>query len=296
MAEPTTYNGLVTSIENYVQRTDSDFVAQIDTFILFGQKRIARELKILGLQTYVTGNFAVNQGVVVKPARWLETISVNWGDGQGMMKSVTVSTSTGATAYHDPVSIYSTGATAAGCTFSVITLNGVITQVAVVNPGSGLVATNAPTLTASGMGGVGSGATLTPVIGTSNVTRNFLLPRAYEWCREYWPDPTQLGDPKYYADYGFSNWLIVPTPSAASPIEIAYYQLDNPITSANQTNWLTDNASDLLMYACLVETAPFLKDDSRIEVWNAAYRNIAKGYVTEDQERQEDRAQVRRGS
>lgn len=294
MAEPTTYNGLVASIINYVQRSDTQFTDQIDTFILFGQKRIARELKILGLQTYVTGNFAANQGVIVKPARWLETISVNWGNGSGQMQSVTVAA--GGTRYQEPVTISSTGATAAGVTFSVLTLNGVITQVAVSNPGSGLTATNPPTLTASGAGGVGSGATLTPVIGSSNVIRNFLLPRSYEWCREYWPDPTQTGDPRFYADYGFSNWLIVPTPSVVAPIEIAYYQLDNPITSANQTNWLTVNASDLLLYACLVETAPFLQDDPRIQTWNAAFQNIAKGYAIEDVERQEDRAQVRRGS
>jgi hypothetical protein len=294
MAEPTTYAGLVASIENYTQRSDAQFVDQINTFILFGQKRIARELKILGLQTYVTGNFAASNGVVTKPARWLETISVNWGDGSGQMQSVTVGS--GGTLYHEPVNIYSTGATAAGVTFSVLTLNGVITQVAVNNPGSGLTATSPPTLTASGAGGIGSGATLTPVIGTANVVRNFLLPRSYEWCREYWPNPTQTGEPRFYADYGFSNWLIVPTPSAASPIEIAYYQLDNPITSVNQTNWLTDNASDLLLYACLVETAPFLKDDDRIQTWNAAFQNIAKGYAIEDVERQEDRSQVRRAS
>lgn len=291
MAEPTTYTGLLASIENYVVATDAAFVAQAPTFILFGQKRIARELKILGLQTYVTGSFAASQGVVVKPDRWLETLSMNWGNGDDLIQSVTVVS--GGAGYHEPLTFTTSGGTGSGGSFQGSTLNGVITQVAVVSPGSWSVA---PNLVVAGSGDVGAGASLTVNVGTTNSVRNQLLPRSYEFCRNYWPNPNLTGNPRYYADYGFDNWLVVPTPSAAFPLEIAYYQLDNPITPTSQTNWLTENASDLLLYACLYEAALFLKDADRIALYKDAYERAGQAYTIEDRERINDRAQVRRAS
>jgi hypothetical protein len=50
---------------------------------------------------------------------------------------------------------------------------------------------------------------------TVNGEKKPVLLRKYEYLRNYWPDPTQTGEPKYYADYNFNNWLIAPTPAAA---------------------------------------------------------------------------------
>src|SRR6267154_4819030 len=39
------------------------------------------------------------------------------------------------------------------------------------------------------------------------VIRTSLYPRAYEYCRQYWPNEALTALPVYYADYNYSNWL-----------------------------------------------------------------------------------------
>ena len=48
-------------------------------------------------------------------------------------------------------------------------------------------------------------------IGTATTfnTRVTLLPRSYEYIRTYWPDDTQTGTPKYYADYDYNHLIFV---------------------------------------------------------------------------------------
>lgn len=125
--------------------------------------------------------------------------------------------------------------------------------------------------------------------GTNNNTYNQLRLRSYEYCRNYWPDDSQTGFPKYYADYGYNNWLIVPTPNGTYPFEISYMETTEPIDTINQTNWITENAPDLLLYACLLETAPFLKDDERIVTWRTYYDAALQSLNAEDKTRLTDR-------
>ena len=53
--------------------------------------------------------------------------------------------------------------------------------------------------------------------GTGYNTFEVLSPRAYEFIREVWPDPTQTAVPRYYADYNYSNWLFAPSPALPHP-------------------------------------------------------------------------------
>lgn len=129
--------------------------------------------------------------------------------------------------------------------------------------------------------------------GVNNNTVNQLYLRSYEFLRTYWSDPTISGLPLYYSDYGFSHILIAPTPQAAYPIQIIYLELPNPISIANQTNWLTDYAPDLLLYASLLEAIPFLKNDERIPVWEKMYDRGLASINGQDDMRVEDRASNR---
>jgi len=132
--------------------------------------------------------------------------------------------------------------------------------------------------------------------GTSSNTRNNLLPRSYEYCRDYWPDPTQTtSNVEFYADYNYEHWLICPTPDSSYPVEVMYYATPKPIDITTQTNWLTQYAPDLLLYACLLESAPFLKVDERIQVWTGLYDRALAAINGEAQARVEDGATSREG-
>jgi len=129
--------------------------------------------------------------------------------------------------------------------------------------------------------------------GTSNNTMQQLFTRSYEYVRSYWPYETQVAEPVFYADYNYTNWLIAPTPDEAYPIEILYYELPVLLDENTQTNWLTQCAPNLLLYATLLEATPFLKNDERIPVWQAMYQSAAQALQGEDMSKILDRGAVR---
>lgn len=127
-------------------------------------------------------------------------------------------------------------------------------------------------------------------------TRNILLTRSYEYLGVYWPDRTQTDTPLFYADYDVNHWLVAPTPDAAYPFEIVYYEVPELLSEAVQTNWFTENAPQLLLYASLLEAAPFLKNDERIPVWQSMYDRTAAMLNGEDLKKIMDRSAVREGA
>jgi hypothetical protein len=130
--------------------------------------------------------------------------------------------------------------------------------------------------------------------GADNNSRTALLTRSYDYLRSYWPDATETGQPIFYSDYDYNHWLVAPTPDADYPIEILYYQLPPLLDEEAQTNWLTENAPEILLYATLLEATPFLKNDERIPVWQNMYDRAAAMLNGEDIAKILDRSAVRK--
>jgi hypothetical protein len=130
--------------------------------------------------------------------------------------------------------------------------------------------------------------------GTNNNTRKQIYARSYEYIREYWPDETEEATPEFYADYNYSNWVFAPTPDADYPMEVLYYELPPLLDEATQTNWLTEYAPNLLLYASLVEATPFVKDDQRVQLWQTYYDRALAALNGEDLQKIVDRSVIRR--
>lgn len=105
--------------------------------------------------------------------------------------------------------------------------------------------------------------------------RTDVFRRAYSFVRFYGRDQTVMGLPKYFADMGQDQMIVAPSPAVAYPFEMGYYQRLAPLSVSNETNWLTENAPDLLLYASLLASAPFLKDDDRVPTWKEFYSDYA---------------------
>lgn len=136
--------------------------------------------------------------------------------------------------------------------------------------------------------------TVSITIGTPE--RVVLGPRAYEFCRSVSPDDTFVGRPKYYADYNYQHWLFSPAPDAAYPYEVVYHEQPALLDDTNQTNWWTEYAPNALLYAALLEATPFLKNDTRIPVWQSFYDRAIAALNGEDIRQIADRSIVRRES
>ena len=115
--------------------------------------------------------------------------------------------------------------------------------------------------------------------------------RKYEYLKNYWPDDTQTDVPLYYADTDWDHWYLAPTPALAYPMEVLFYERISPLSSVNQTNWLTQNAPNAMLFGTLLQAMPFLKNDAR-QIFQQKYTEALQALKTEDVARVGDRQSV----
>jgi hypothetical protein len=77
MAVEMTYASLVTDISSYLERTDTATLEKIPTFIMLAEQVISSEIQFLGNLTVVTSTMNIGEPIIVKPARWRKTVSIN---------------------------------------------------------------------------------------------------------------------------------------------------------------------------------------------------------------------------
>lgn len=124
-------------------------------------------------------------------------------------------------------------------------------------------------------------------------TVNQLFLRTYDYIRNFSNNPTVTASPMYYSDYGYDHLLVGPTPDQAYPFEYAYLELPVPLSPSVQTNWLTNNVPDVLLYATLLEAIGFLKNDERVPVWTSYYDRGLQSLNNQDNLRVLDRTSNR---
>lgn len=125
--------------------------------------------------------------------------------------------------------------------------------------------------------------------GVANNNRTPIRIRSYEYLQLYWPDRTQTSPPLYYADYGLEHFLIAPTPDQAYPYEIAYMGLPKTLNPINQTNFVTNYAPSLILYAVFIEAATWLKNFETIPVFEEKYQKFLQPLIMQDSLRVIDR-------
>jgi hypothetical protein len=125
--------------------------------------------------------------------------------------------------------------------------------------------------------------------------RTPLYLRSYEFLRACYPS-AEAGTPRYYADYNATHFALGPTPAANYEFELLYYARLTPLSDDNTVNWLTLNAPQALLAACVMEASLWTKNDGRIALWKAEYESSKQALLSENQERLGDRAvKVNRG-
>ena len=119
-----------------------------------------------------------------------------------------------------------------------------------------------------------------------------VLLRKLEYLNAYAQDVTATGTPLYYADYDYEHWIVAPTPNQAYAFEALCYTRLQPLSSAYQTNWLTQNAPNAMLFGTLKQTAPFLKNDARLALWKQMFDEALAALKTEDTLRVADRSAI----
>ena len=102
-------------------------------------------------------------------------------------------------------------------------------------------------------------ATIYKTTGPTANDRIRLLQKDISYMNEYWPNRTSTGEPKYYGMWDQNRIYLAPTPDHAYTIELALNRNETGLSSTNTTTWVSQNAPQVLLYACLVEAFKFLK-------------------------------------
>jgi hypothetical protein len=115
----------------------------------------------------------------------------------------------------------------------------------------------------------------------STGTYTYLLNKDVNFIREAYPDPTSLGQPKYYAIFGPQSgnaneltFILGPTPDASYQAELHYYYYPPSITvSSDGHSWLGDNLDTVLLYGSLMEAYTYMKgEQDLIALYTARYQ------------------------
>lgn len=94
----------------------------------------------------------------------------------------------------------------------------------------------------------------------------FLLNKDVSFIRQAYPSPTVQGVPRFYALFGPQTGasalraILGPTPDAVYAVELQYMAYPQSIVDApSKTSWLGDNLDAVLLAACILEAALFMK-------------------------------------
>ncbi len=109
---------------------------------------------------------------------------------------------------------------------------------------------------------------------TSDSSKINLLQRTDEFINDYWPVSASTSEPKYYARRNNTTILIAPTPASTVNGEIVHVNKPTALTSANQTNYFSDYAYDLLFNASMIEAMLFMKNYSQVGTYQNVYNQI----------------------
>ncbi len=99
---------------------------------------------------------------------------------------------------------------------------------------------------------------------TKDSVKEFLLFKDVNFVQSFNPNSATTGEPRYYAQFDITHFILAPTPDIAYPVELHYFYRPASLTAgANSgTTWLSKNASVALLYGYLIEAYTFMKGEA----------------------------------
>jgi hypothetical protein len=121
---------------------------------------------------------------------------------------------------------------------------------------------------------------------TVSGTQVFLDFRDTSFLKEYWPDGTATSVPKYYSVWDQDTFYVAPTPAQNYPVEMGFIYRPEQLSSTNQNTWISTNAPEALLYACLIQAYSYTKGPTEmLGFFDASYKQAIQGLGIEQQGR-----------
>ena len=99
---------------------------------------------------------------------------------------------------------------------------------------------------------------------TKNSVKEFLMFKDVNFIQSFNPNVSTTGEPRYYAQFDITHFIIAPTPDAAYTVELHYFYRPASLTAGadSGTTWLSTNAYVALLYGSLIEAYTFMKGEA----------------------------------
>jgi hypothetical protein len=120
------------------------------------------------------------------------------------------------------------------------------------------------------------------VVATNSSSLQISLePRDDTFITEY-NSGGSTGFPKYYSMFRENAIQVAPVPDAAYAVTLDYVYTPDNLSSTNTTTYISENAPELLLYACLVEAFAYLKGPMDMyKLYQDKYNTSLQGFALE---------------
>jgi len=244
-----TYDELVTNIRNYTEVGSNVFTAAvINTFITMAENQILREIDLDVFKLEVAGNLTFANRFLAAPSDILthRYLMITSGSEQVFLDF----RDTSFMKEYWPGVTLTAGSFSVGTTYTIVTVGN--TNFTLIGASANTVGV---TFTATGVG-----------TGTGTATPS--------------------GVPKYYSVWDQNTFYVAPTPSSSYNVELGYIYRPAQLSSANPTTWISNNAPEALLYACLIQAYSYTKGPAEmLTYFRQAYKEALQGLGIEQQGR-----------
>lgn len=118
-------------------------------------------------------------------------------------------------------------------------------------------------------------------VDPSTGQRVVMKKKHYSYILDYWPIPTSVGVPKYFADVDATTFILAPTCNASIAMTLRYEGRPTPLTTSAPTNWFTSNCPDALFSATMVEMSKFSRNYALKDLYEGAYAAAVQSLLNE---------------
>ena len=110
---------------------------------------------------------------------------------------------------------------------------------------------------------------------TSSSNTVYLNHRIDSYLNDYWKNPSTQGQPEMYSTQSASTSgtviKLAPTPDSTYAYAVDYIAPETGLSSGNTTTWISNNATNVLLSACLSEASAFLKAPETVSLYKTQF-------------------------
>jgi len=285
-----TYAQLKQAIQDFTENSETTFVNNLPTFIRLAEEKILQNVQLELFRKTQTANLVSSNKYLNVPSDFLAPFSLSYtanpfpyGSHQSSSQyNIPNSISRANLGFSADIALFQTPEATSGRSLGDIQGQNdgnveqqdalLMTQYIVYKYGGGSIAD----LTTDNISYIEN--TMLPYMAARQSTySNFYNPSLMvgttfmdfkdpSFLREYQNDDAVTGQPRYYALFDNSNFVISPTPDQDYSIQLSYFYRPQSITAGadNETTWLSTNAETTLLYASLIEANIFMKGEQDV--------------------------------